>query len=58
MLTTEQLANLKVGDVIFDLKENKTVVVCGCLFLVRNRIAYVKENPHEFQLTNPLAQTI
>ena len=50
MLTAEQLNSLKVGDYIIDLTTGTPVQVCGCLFIVRNRITYVKEHPEEFTL--------
>jgi hypothetical protein len=50
MLTETQLASLKVGDMLLDLTTNKMVKVCGCLFVVRNRIGYVREHPEEFTI--------
>jgi len=48
-------ASIKVGDRLYDLVAKKWIEVCGCVFLVRERLAYVRSRPHEFAHEEPKA---
>lgn len=48
-------STVKVGDALYDLVKKEWIKVCGCLFIVRSRIGYVREHPEEFAYSEPKA---